>query len=319
MKTREMILLALFSGALAFSAGASSVTDALFGPIREREARVESLQRRIEQQKIDDARLQAADGKLKTWQKQSLPPDPSIASTLYQNWLIDLTNQTQMHEAVVTPNRVVPEGETYSRIPFTIKARTKLGPFCDFLQEFYATSLLHKITRISIETTQHTLDPRLDITVQLEALALNAASPRAVLLDEAIDPPIPPLLQLRTKSDYQRIIQRNLFVRGYNGPPAPVIIPSAKSTRPTDRTQAKFDAAAHVYLVASFRRDDQREAWMYDRTRNEQTVLFEGQPFNIADIRGIVLVIGNDFILVEIAGKTHRLELGKNLRQLTDV
>lgn len=319
MKTREMILLALFSGALVFSAGASSVTDALLGPIREREARAEALQRRIEQQKIDDARLQAAHGKLKAWQKQSLPPDPSIASTLYQNWLIDLTNQTQMQEAVVTPNRVVPEGETYSRIPFTIKAHTKLGPFCDFLQEFYATSLLHKITHIQIDTALHTLDPRLHITVQLEALALNTANSRDVLLDEAIDPPIPPLLQPRPKSDYQPIIQRNLFVRGYNGPqikPPPL---ENKNKRPPGLYPPKLDPAAYVYLVASLRRDDRREAWIYDRIRNQQTILFEGQPFDIADVQGIVLVIGNDFILVEIAGKTRRLELGKNLSQLTDV
>lgn len=315
MKMREKILLALFMGAVVVVAGRGIVSEAFFGPIEQREARAADLRRKIEQHKLEQARVQAAQRQLANWADQSLPPDASVASTLYQNWLIDLANSSKLHDPVVTPNRVSPEGDAYLRVPFTVRAEAELGRLCDFLYSFYQTDLLHKITRIDVESSDHSDNPNLQVTVQLEALALNNAESRNTLFNTASDgQPVTKLLA-QPREGYETIVDRNLFVRGYK-PPRPKPNTSKRIVTAKKPPELKLDVAQHVLLVASLVSGDEREAWLYDRTSNQQIVLHEGTSFAAADMTGLVLAIGADFILFESEGMTNRLELGQSLRQV---
>jgi len=79
------------------------------------------------------------------------------------------------------------------------------------------------------------------------------------------------------------------------------------------------DAAQFTYFVGYVARGGEPEAWLYDRTTNRKLVLKEGTPFKFADIEAFVLTIGRKFVLMQIDGKTWRLDLGENLRSMKEL
>ena len=94
MKSREKILTALFLGALLVCFGSSLLSTTVLGPIDERERRVTTIQQKIQKLRIEKAELKKARSDLRKWSHSSLPPQESVASTLYQNWLIELAGDT---------------------------------------------------------------------------------------------------------------------------------------------------------------------------------------------------------------------------------
>jgi len=304
----------------AFS-GSSVLSTTVFGPIEKREDRVTNIKQNIQQLESEQAVLKKARRDLKKWSHSSLPRQESVASTLYQNWLIELAGETKLLNTVVTPNKTSPQGDAYVRLPFTVQAETGLDRLCNFLYGFYKADLLHKITRVQIESTDNTKNPNLRVTVQLEALALQNAEPRFSLFSALNKEDKVAEILTHARTHYDPIVSRNLFVRGYRAPkkvvPAVKRRPIAKAKQPS---KPKLDVAQHVYLVASLEEaNGEREAWLYNRTSNEQIVLQEGVAFEAADVTGLVLAIGANFILFEAEGATKKLELGQSLRQLTTV
>ncbi len=78
----------------------------------------------------------------------------------------------------------------------------------------------------------------------------------------------------------------------------------------------KDDVARFTFLVACVSQDDDPQAWLYDRSNNKRTVITEAMDFAVADIKAVVAAVGRDFVLLEIDGRTFRLELGKDLRSM---
>jgi hypothetical protein len=307
MNTREKTLVAGLTAALVVWAGFDSVTTALWGPIEERQRTAETLDRRIQEHEADYARIEQAQRQLKGWTTRSLPPDPSVASTLYQNWLVELTQKVGLDNAVVNPNRVVPQGTTYFRIPFTVQGQCKLDTVCDLLFELSQADLLHKVTQVALEATEHDVEPTLDATIQIEALALMTAPPRDELFESRTgSPAVRP--GVKSRESYDAIVERNVFVRGYE-PPAP-----AAPQKPGPPSPA--DDPGQVYLIASIRRDGRREAWLYDRTKKQQHILTEGASLDVVNVTCKVISIADDHVVVDVSGTRGRLELGQNLRQV---
>lgn len=311
LNVREKALVASLLLAVVLYFGLDGVTQILFGPVREREQVIAGLQRQVDEHDTAYAKVRHAQQKHKQWSQQSLPPDPSVASTVYQQWLLDLVQHAGWTDSVVNPNRVVPQGDVYFRIPFTIQGRCDWGQLCDFLCEYGRADLLQKVTQVSLDALDNDDEPMLDASVQVEALAVSRAAPRTTL---GLRTSQPASRSARLRSEYDVLVDRNPFARGYRSSPvAPPLVTTPPLVRPAP---APPDTAGQIVLVACIRRSGQREAWLYDRIGKREVVLVEGESFQAAELTGSVVAIADDHVVLQVSGTARRLELGQNLRQL---
>jgi hypothetical protein len=282
----------------------------VIAPVEEREADQEARLDRISQKskKLKASRVAAA--KLKDWKLRSLPPDPVVATSLYQNWLVELAKKT-LSKPSIAPSAQVQKSrgkDVYQQISVEIKAEATLAKLCDFLYEFRKSGLLHRVATMTLETDQHQGDPALKVTLNIQALVLPDSPERATLI---ADPKIAELAHVPAKDrkDYAPLVAKNLFVRGYNGPPIP-------PRPPGTILPGEEDPRALVWLVSVVSADGVPEAKLRDVSTNKKANLTEGSDFSVAGVDGKVVSIGTDFVTLEIKGETFRLELGDNLTQL---
>lgn len=318
MQTRELVLAGLLGTTVVGWYGHAALVKTVFEPLAQRRSELVNLQiERSKQQSLVGQQLRASK-QLGDWSKRSLPPDPSTALALYQNWLIEWATAQGMTSVHVTPGRVdrKPRDKTFYVIPMTVKANARLGTAVKALYDFHASGLLHRVRSLSATSSGREGDPELALTLEVEALSLVDGLPRTKLLTE--DRPEGPALPLAASEEYASITAKNLFVRGYNGPPAPPTPPTPVASAPPPPPPPPsdgFDALSHIYLVAAIDKDGRKTAWLYDRATNGQTVLEVGQTFPVEQTQAKVAEIGRDFIRFVLAEKTLKLELGHHLRE----
>jgi hypothetical protein len=311
MKPREKLLALGLAAVLALWQGGVLFRAFVIAPIEDRETDRDAREERIKVKKKELRASLAAAAKLKDWKLRSLPPDPVVATSLYQNWLVEIAKKT-LSKPSIKPSSLVRKskgkGDVFQHVSVEIEAEGTLAKLCDFLYEFRKAGLLHRVATMTLETDQHQGDPALKIKLTVEALALADAPERATLI---ADPKIAEIAHVPAKErkDYAPLVAKNLFVRGYNGPPKPprtpgVILPGEEDPR------------ALVWLVSVVSADGVPEAKLRDVSTNKKANLSEGSDFSVAGVDGKVVSIGTDFVMLEIKGETFRLELGDNLTQL---
>jgi hypothetical protein len=164
---------------------------------------------------------------------------------------------------------------------------------------------LQRVSHIKLTSKKNTGDPVLDIVLDVEGLSLKEAPPRSTLFSDAKLSELAADQPAKARKDYDPLVAKNLFVRGYNGPP--------KAPGPVSPEE---DPQQLVFLVGSFSNGDSFDATIYDRSSNRETRLTAGGNFNVAGVEGKVVSVGLDFVILSIKGETFRLDLGENLRQL---
>lgn len=92
------------------------------------------------------------------------------------------------------------------------------------------------------------------------------------------------------------------------GEPAQTATAAIKITVQDDKAQFTFMEG----VVAA---DSVPEAWLRDKSTNTKIILHEGDDLKYAGFDAIILSIGNDFLLMQQADETIRLDVGKNLRE----
>jgi hypothetical protein len=316
MQTRELLLAGLLGTTVVGWYGHAALVKTVFEPLANRRSELVNLQIERSQQQTLLAKQLRASKQLGDWSKRSLPPDPSTALALYQNWLIEWATAQGLTSVQVTPGRVdrKPRDNTYYVIPMTVKANARLDAAVKALYDFHASGLLHRVRLLSATSAGREGDPELALTMEVEGLALVDGLPRTKLL--AAERPSGSVVALAKVEDYAALTAKNLFVRGYNGPPAPPPPPAPVASTPAPPAPPSdgFDALSHVYLVAAIDKDGRRTAWLYDRATNGQTILEVGQSFPVEHDQAKVAEIGRDFITFVLAEKTLKLELGHHLR-----
>lgn len=317
MKRSEKILATGLVATLALWQGSSLFTRLVIDPVDANETEIARLTQENTQKEKEFKRAQAAARKYAEWKKRSLPPDAVDATSLYQNWLIDLATRTKLTDVSVKSLRTADfrpkadsKGEAFHVVSATLKAQGTLEKLCDFLYEFRAAGLLHRVSQMRLASKQSTGDPVLDIDLTVEGLSLKEAPSRATLFSDPKLAELPGDKPARERKDYDLLVKKNLFVRGYNGPPAPVRPPRPPGSPPEE------DPLQFVRLVGSFSNGSSFDATVYDPTTNKETRLTAGRDFKFAEIEGKVVSVGIDFVVLSIKGETFRLELGDNLRQM---
>jgi hypothetical protein len=316
MQPREKLLALGLVATLGVWQGWRVLDGLVFTPLAEQRTNVGTLHEKVMDKETEIAKQKRAAKILAEWNQRSLPPDPAVASSLYQNWLIELASKAGLAEPVVTPGRfdAKPKDGTYYLIRATVKGKGTLPQVASWLYDFYAAGLLQRVKSVAVSSESKEGNPQLDVTILVEGMSLVGAPARTTLF--ATGKPAEPLVKLPPREELVALTGKNLFVRGYNGPPPPPAPPAPIRSDPPPPPRDTFDAAAYVYLVAVITTGGQQEAWLYDRGTNTQTTLTTGQAFKVAGMEGSVVRFGRDWIEVEMTGTKKRLALGRPLKDL---
>jgi hypothetical protein len=320
MNTREKLLAGGLGLALAAWQVPSLVNSTVFQPVEDRQTQITDLQQAIEKKENLRRRQRKAVKDLAELGKRSLPPDPVIAANVFQNWLQEAADQVKLKNVVVERPAAnnQKKGNTYFTVNGVLKGEGDLGQVTALMDEFQKSGLLVRITNSRLETKQKTANPILKVEMQVQALALLQSPKRTTLWVGGREPGPLPEAQTAPQEVFDQIAQKNLFARGYNGPPrppepppVPSLAPPAPPPPPPPPTNAEF-----IFFVGSVVRNGKPDAFLYDRTSNQQTVLKPGQPFKAGGFEGTVAKVTDRAVTLRIGEENFRLELGSNLSLL---
>lgn len=296
LEKRERVLLTVTSLFLLAIVG-RSLFSVWRGPLDRYEAQRANFSREIDGKKKKIQRGQAAQARLDAWGRVSLPSDLETARSLYQNWLLTLATEAGFEGTKVEAGQGRQRGEVYHALRFSLQAQAPLDRLTRFLQRFYAAGHLHQIRSLSLVPLEKS--DKLDLQLSIEALVLPGADRKDKLTTEQGS-------RLASPSDaYRLIATRNLFAP-YKPSPPPHVEPPPPP----------FDLAKYAYLTAVVVADGKPEAWLLIRSTGEKRKLHEGEPFQIGDVRGKILRVGQREVDVELSGQRWRLPLGDNLREM---
>jgi hypothetical protein len=89
----------------------------------------------------------------------------------------------------------------------------------------------------------------------------------------------------------------------------------AQTAKAEIKVTVQDDKAQYTFMEGIVDEDDVRQAWLRDKSTNTKMVLREGDDLKYAGINAVILSIGNDFLLMQQADETHRMNVGQNLRE----
>ncbi|TWT34518.1 putative Ig domain-containing protein [Blastopirellula retiformator] len=92
-----------------------------------------------------------------------------------------------------------------------------------------------------------------------------------------------------------------------------VVEPKPPETRPEPKPS--FDDAQHAFLTATIVSGEQPEAWVSLRTKNKMLRLKPGEKFEIGQLKGKIVSVGDKYIEIEIGGETVQLRIGQPLSE----
>lgn len=179
MQRREQLLAAVLGLTLLGWLGLPMLERQFLAPIEELRGRETSLQGSIDKKFELRKALSARDAELQKWRAVSLPPDPLDAQRLYQEWLINLAQQSGFAQPVkVTLERRTPEGDTFVTIPVKLESKATLQELALFLERFHSVNLLHRLSYLQVNSPASEGDPEMTVILTAEGLSLTSAPPR---------------------------------------------------------------------------------------------------------------------------------------------
>jgi len=177
------------------------------GQFRTRRQKIAALDGEVAGFRRKVMQSQIATRKLVEYEARSLPPDPELAKSLYQDWLLTEIKTVGFDEPQVKAN-VSQDNKLFVTHTFGISAKGTLRQVVDLLHAIYSADYLHRIKTLLIKPIENS--KQFDITIDIDAVSLNSAPAANALHTQKSQ-----RLALKTKGEYyQAILGRNLF-----GPP----------------------------------------------------------------------------------------------------
>jgi hypothetical protein len=297
MNRRTMMLILGAAAVALFYFIDQAYTSLIEQPTTQLETQIDAARRSLSDANAEQVAGRRLANKLDDYAGRALPHDPALAKAVYQKWLLELVERHQMKSASINaeqPQTIEVRGRINRRqrrqvghtIRFTIRARTSLPLLTDFMLEFQNSAHLHKIRSFTINPLGN--GSELDLTLVAETLALQATERVDTLSDWVrTDEAIP------RRSDYDVLVSRNLFARGFS------------------------QTLAQIRLGAITRgRSGNDEAWFRVGAPAKTQIVNAGGvlrlPLHSVEIR----TIEPDRVLVSVNDQTGWLQLGQSLGQL---
>lgn len=247
------------------------------------------------------ARGRRAQQKLRQWRRQSLPTDPDIAKSLYQDWLQQQLLAAGLQVKEVNPTSPRTGSKSYQQFSFAVSASGKLEQFTDFLYRFYQAKHLHRISAADLNPGSDR--KTLTISLTIDTLSLAEADRTDQLAEGTSD-----LLQEPLEKFRRNIVDRNLFAT-YQ-PQKSTEEQVTKSDLPdTEAAQAKFSGINYG-----------QDGWLMSvRMQDSGKVLYfrEGDKIEIGRFEGIIEKLDGDRRRAILSTGSARVELrlGKTLAE----
>jgi hypothetical protein len=283
------------------------VCDSVAGKFASRQQQLTDLNQKIKQKQDKIEAGNRAQKQMNNWDRQSLPSDPKLASSLYESWLLHLVDDAKLESATVQQQSAVGHTATFEKYDFQIKAVTDVSmrQLVQFLYKFYCSNQLHKIRNLLVKP--HADDKALEVTIEIEALLLPGADRHDKLSTEKLEQ-----LPLGNVAAYEKIIGgRNLF--------SEYVPPHAQVARAEARRPPAVDVAKLTTITGIVDQDDRPQIFVYVKTTGELLKPHEGDDFTVGDLKCKVLKIGVRDAVITVDGKKVQVSLGDNLRDATPV
>jgi hypothetical protein len=262
-----------------------------------RESLLETRRREVSQLDTKLAKINRDMARRRELEKRSLPSAVYEAERLYQEWLVNIAGR--LTGPNVTTRDVRTRSKGYEALGFRVSGEGTLEQITQVLHDFYSANHLHQVTMLNIDPQEKTKTLKLDMHV--DALILPGVKRTNTLTTEPGDN-----LALEGFEPYKTaIVGRNLFAEYA----PPVSQPTPEPPKPD------FDKAKLAFFTSIIEVDGRPQAWLVDRAVGKQTVLHEGEDFEVAGVKGKVKRIDFDhgFIELEIDGKPVAVRLDKSL------
>lgn len=267
-------------------------------PSRELESQLAKVERQIRD--TDDARVTAtkAGKSLAKYHARSLPYDPELARSLYQDWLLQLIEIHHLDGASVDaglPNRleVKSRGQKKRRLVghsfnMTLRAKTTLPQLVNLLHDFRHFGHLHKIRSLSLVPLG--TGSELDVNMSIEVLSLQHADRQDTLSDWIRDNDSDDPLK-----HYADLLRRNLFARG---------LPQA---------------LAQIRLQAiTTDKSGRKEAWFGLGGTTPTQIVARGDHLTIATHQVVVDEVEIDRVRLNVDESRYWISLGQRLRDVVE-
>jgi Tfp pilus assembly protein PilO len=311
LQKREKILLGASGGIIVlaglvifFMTGDSRPYGTLLEDRKTKEGKLREKQKEMKAAAEDDRQLAE-------WRRRSLPRDPAIAQSLYDEWLHALCARAGLHGGVAVHSETVEKHhDIYTRIPFTIRAQATLDQIVAFLHGFYSAGNLQKIRHLEIKPIPNR-SGEFDLHVSVEALSLRDADATEKLTAEAGHD-----LQLPSLAAYRDSIGKRNFFAVYV-PPPPDRTETTGRTPPPPPPPVRVDPAkfAVVTGVTKAKDDGIWRVWLHDRMADRDWQLKEGEQFKVGSGTGQIRSIAPEGeVILRFDGKVRALRLGDDLR-----
>lgn len=189
---------------------------------------INSLQRQMSTEKQRQLEAQLANQRRAYYRAISLPADLNRYKAEYQGWLSHVANQSQLSlrtiDALPVEDKNYTGGRTpekvYTKLPYVIRAEGTYDQILKFMESFYETEMLHRISYVSLTPRSmgtsgdkaRIRSGRLSVEFRVEAVSLVDADPQRDFT--ALKREFPrPVEEYETK-----ILARNIFGPANNTP-----------------------------------------------------------------------------------------------------
>ena len=172
------------------------------GALQARDSRISNLTDQISDRRLKQFEGALADRRMGEYAARSLPSDLETARIAYNQFLLELVNDTGLANASAKPKGTIPVQGLYTQLNFNISGSGNLEQLVELLYQFHRRDYLHRIQGLMVTKERG----QLSIIMDVQALALDAAPPQAA-------PPSEPAARVADSIDayMQPILYRNPF------------------------------------------------------------------------------------------------------------
>ncbi|QDU55441.1 hypothetical protein [Aeoliella mucimassa] len=269
-----------------------------------------SAQNSLQEAELDKLKAEDAVKQLNEWRNQSLPADPAKAQAQYRGWLVEQLQDARLDVDNVTPRRVTGRSDAYEPVSYQVEATGKLDSVVKFLDTFYRSDLLHKIS--SLRLTPRDGSSELSVSLSVEALVVDGTERTEGLSEGTSD-----RLKLASSKEYlDRIVGRNPFAE-YKDPPPKLPDRVVTTSQPEPRQPAPKPSFNHAEFatVTGFVSDgDDYQAWVWAKTlEDERLRVKRGDAIEVGEFKGTVVDVFKQELVVETPEGLIAFRLGDTL------
>jgi len=182
MNPRERLVAAAI-GVLIAGVVAWFATSWYFGLVETRENQLQKLTSEVKKRNADQRAAQQASKRLADYERRSLPPDTTLAKSLYEKWLLQVASEVEpkLNVEIIGKPPTQPIKNTFSRLSFTVKTQAELPQIVAFLYRIQTVDWMHRIDTLNLVPRNDSR--KIDVTMSISALSVKSAAPATELTE----------------------------------------------------------------------------------------------------------------------------------------